>query len=174
MTDKQVDMFKLVEEVEKQKGMKNIDDIFSDLDSVKIETGETADVYHHDQRSYMDTVDQKMISRPVLPSEIGYYDSRFSAFKALIENVSYGTNQLNVYVEGHQEALTKYFQDAYNNAQDLYVVEARVNDEISRNTSHATLYEKGYYDGLVYIMKALRRSKELAMVKIDEQIRKKL
>ena len=36
MTDKNIDMFKLVEEVEKQKTL-NIDDIFSDLDSVKNE-----------------------------------------------------------------------------------------------------------------------------------------
>jgi hypothetical protein len=65
--------------------------------------------------------------------------------------------------------LEKYYGDAYQNSKDLYVIEARVNDEINRFNSNG-VYEKGYYDGLAYILKALKRSKELLMSRINKEI----
>ena len=161
-----IDMFKLVEQVEKQKQM-DIDDIFSTLDSVKAEESEKAQTQ---TRSYTSFTDPSKVSRPQLPENIGKYDTRFECFKGYIENVSYGTQNVNAYVEGHKDALEKYYSDAYQNSSDLYVTEARVNDEINKYNSHVGLYEKGYYDGLVYVLKALKKSKDLLMERINKEI----
>ena len=168
MADQKIDMFKLVEEVEKQKSV-DLDDIFNDLDLVKNSKETVSEVKAEPRARRAD--DANLVSKPIIPSNIGAYDTRFEAFKSIIEHVSYGTDNVNNYVEGHKTALEKYYRDAYNNSKDLYVIEARVNDEIAKTVSHEGLDEKGYYDGLVYVMKALKRSKELLMAKINDKIK---
>ena len=169
MADKSIDMFKLVEEVEKQKAM-DIDAIFSDLDSVKNEEVTTVK-----KKVYAsDTNTTATVSKPRIPDQIGSFETRFEAFRGVIEHVYYGVSNVNVYVEGHRDALEKYYKDAYNNFKDLYVIEARVNDEINRYGTHSQLYEKGYYDGLFYVLKALKRSKELLMTKLNSEINRNL
>ena len=169
MADKSIDMFKLVEEVEKQKAM-DIDAIFSDLDSVKNEEVSTVK-----KKVYTsDTNTTATVSKPRIPDQIGSYETRFEAFRGVIEHVYYGVSSVNIYVEGHRDALEKYYKDAYNNSKDLYVIEARVNDEINRYGTHSQLYEKGYYDGLFYVLKALKRSKELLMAKLNSEINRNL
>ncbi len=171
MTEKKIDMFKLVEQVEKQKKM-DIDDIFSTLDSVKDE-----EVRKEEQQktpSYVSSADPAKISRPRIPDDLGIYVTRFECFRSIIEHVSYGTQNVNAYVEGHRDALEKYYSDAYQNSKDLYVIEARVSDELNRSNSHSALYDKGYYDGLSYVLKALKRSKELLMTKVNSEIMKHL
>ncbi|MBR5755095.1 MAG: hypothetical protein IKX97_04685 [Erysipelotrichaceae bacterium] len=170
MADKQIDMFELVKEVEKQQ-LRNVDDVFSSLDSLKNE--EVSTVKQETPR-YTNTNEVKRVSKPGLPENIGPYDTRFEAFKGIVEHVSYGTIDVNNYIEGHKTALEKYFKDAYENARDLYVVEGRVNDEIARYTSRTQLYEKGYYDGLLYVYNALKKSKELLMGKLNKEITKNL
>lgn len=166
-----IDMFKLIAELEKQNQKTNVDDIFNDLDSVKNEdyvyTAVQAPRYAHTQ-------DIKTIRKPSLPLTVENYDTRFEAFKSIIEHVHYGTDEVNGYVEGHRDALEKYYKDAYNNSKDLYVIEARVSDEIQKNVSHSQLYEKGYYDGLVYTLQALNKSKELLISKINRLINSRL
>ncbi len=169
MADKNIDMFKLVEEVERQKAM-DIDAIFSDLDSVKNEEVTTVK-----KKVYAsDTNTTATVSKPRIPDQIGSFETRFEAFRGVIEHVYYGVSNVNVYVEGHRDALEKYYKDAYNNSKDLYVIEARVNDEINRYGTHSQLYEKGYYDGLFYVLKALKRSKELLMTKLNSEINRNL
>jgi hypothetical protein len=170
MADKYVDMFKLIEEVEKQRSM-NIDDIFSHLDSVKNEEITYARPKNYASSS---TSNVTLIRKPTIPDNFGAYDTRFSCFRGIIEHVVYGSNTDNAYVEGHKDAIEKYYKDAYNNSKDLYVIEARVNDEINKYTSRAQLYEKGYYDGLFYVLKALNRSKELLMNRLNREINTKL
>jgi hypothetical protein len=170
MPENNYDMFKLVEEVEKQKKTASIDDIFSSLDAVKTEEVKAEEK----ARTFTASADPSLVSKPRIPDSIGAYASRFEAFRGVIEHVSYGTKNVNAYVEGHKDALEKYYRDAFNNSKDLYVIEARVNDEINKSGSHAQLYEKGYYDGLVYVLKALKRSKELMMAEISAQIIAKL
>ena len=168
MTEKNIDMFKLVQEVEKQRTV-NTDDIFNDLDSLINEKNINTQTASTQNRS-AETAVSGIIQKPVIPDQIGEYSTRFEAFKGIIEHVSYGTNNSVTYVEGHKDALEKYFKDAYNNAKDLYVIEARVNDEINRYNTHNQVYEKGYYDGLFYVLKALKRSKELLMAKLNREI----
>ncbi|MBQ1567580.1 MAG: hypothetical protein IIZ80_06800 [Erysipelotrichaceae bacterium] len=168
MAEQKIDMFKLVEEVEKQKSV-DLDEIFNDLDLVK--NSKTVEREYRNESKSAKAEDVNLVSKPIIPNNIGVYDTRFEAFKSIIEHVSYGTDNMNSYVEGHRNALEKYYRDAYSNSKDLYVIEARVNDEINKSGSHADLYEKGYYDGLVYVMKALKRSKELLMSKINDKIK---
>jgi hypothetical protein len=170
MPDNKIDMFKLVQEVEKQKAM-NIDEIFSDLDSVKNEEVKVQEPRYTNSAA---TSSVNLIRKPTLPDDIGTYNTRFEAFKAIIEHVYYGTSNAGDYVQGHSDALEYYFKDAYANSKDLYVVEARVNDEINKFSSRAQLYQKGYYDGLFYVLKALKRSKELIMVVLNREINSKL
>ncbi len=169
MAEKSIDMFKLVEEVEKQKAM-DIDAIFSDLDSVKNEEISTVKKKVYTSQTSTSAV----VNKPRIPDQIGSYQTRFEAFRGVIEHVYYGVSNANVYVEGHRDALEKYYKDAYNNSKDLYVIEARVNDEINRYGTHSQLYEKGYYDGLFYVLKALKRSKELLMTKLNSEINRNL
>ena len=170
MTDKKIDIFKLVEQVEKQKKM-DIDDIFSNLDSVK---NEEVKKEEEKRQTYVSSNDPSLISRPRIPDEIGNYTTRFECFRCIIEHVSYGTQNVNAYVEGHKDALEKYYSDAYQNRKDLYVIEARVSDELNRNNVHSALYDKGYYDGLSYVDKALKKSKELLLATINREILKHL
>jgi len=170
MADK-IDMFKLVEEVEKQKTM-NIDDIFQTLDSVK--DGQTISSEKKTTYTSSSAKNNNVIKKPNLPEEFGQFDTRFEAFRGIIEHVDYGNNIENSYVVGHKDALEKYYKDAYNNTKDLYVIEARVNDEINKYRNSGQLYDKGYYDGLFYALKALKKSKELLMNRINREIIKNL
>lgn len=171
MPDNKIDMFKLVQEVEKQKSM-NIDEIFSDLDSIKNEEVKTKEDRYANSAATTSSVN--LIRKPTIPDDIGSFHTRFEAFKGIIEHVYYGSSNASDYVQGHSDALEYYFKDAYTNSKDLYVVEARVNDEINKFSSRAQLYQKGYYDGLFYVLKALKRSKELIMVVLNREINSKL
>lgn len=169
MADQNIDMNKVVEEVEKQKPL-DLDEIFNDLDLVKNNLDESSEAIKQ-TATYASAPESSLVSKPMIPDDIGYYDTRFDAFKAIIERVSYGTDKINAYVDGHKTALEKYYKDAYENYKDLYVTEAKVNNEISNSGSHSELYAKGYYDGLVYVRKALMRSKELVMADINNKIK---
>ena len=166
-----IDMFKLVQELEKQAesndNSSSVDAIFNTLDSIK--NGEVSYVKQEVPR-FTNTSEVRRVSKPSLPDNIGAYDTRFEAFKGIIEHVSYDTIDVNAYVEGHKTALEKYYKEAYENSKDLYVVEARVNDEITKYTSRTHLYEKGYYDGMFYVYNALKKSKELLMGKVNKEI----
>lgn len=171
MTEKKLDMFKLVEEVEKRKSA-DIDEIFNDLDSIKKE-----DV----KPDYVNTASHvsssvTLVKKPTLPSddEIGPYVTRFEAFRGYIEHVAYAANTNNEYNVGHSEAVKKYYEDAFQNRADLYMTESRVATELNRFPSKQRLFEKGYYDGLSYIADALKRSQKLLMRVLNELIRKNL
>ena len=166
MSNKDVDMFKLVEEVEKQKSA-NIDEIFSTLDSVKDNPDIETEVKHTSTTTSSNGATP--IRKPVVPESIGNFDTRFDAFKTIIGSVDYGDNPHD-YVSGHKDALEKYYSEAYNNSKDLYVIEARINDEINKFKSRENIYDKGYYDGLFYALKAIRKSKELTMMKLNKEI----
>ncbi len=174
MAENNLDMFKLVQEVEKQK-QSTLEDVFSQLDSVRNnDMREEKVTIINRTTAYSSTSNPDLVTKPTIPNHFGDYDTRFEAFKAIIEYVSYGTTNVNDYVSGHRDALEKYYRDAYSNQKDLYLIEARVNDEISRYVTRNDLYEKGYYDGLFYVLKALKRSKELLEEKIGEALGKVL
>ena len=170
------DIFKLVEEVENQKKA-SLDDIYSMLDDVKNDSS-VIDVQpkvysEQPQTTVSSAARPTKVQKPSLPKTVTF-DTRFECFKSLIEGVDYGVDNSPEYVEGHKKALEHVYQDAYNNPKDLYVVEARVNDEINRMVTKNTLYLKGYYDGLFYALKTLRQSKTLSMDKVAKLLKANL
>ena len=150
-----VDMFKLVEQVEKQKSERdaNLDSIFSDLDALTNTDGGA-----------------KQVTIPSIPNHIGSYLTRYDCFKAIIEHVSYGTSNVKEYMNGHKDALNKYYVDVNDCKKDLSVLERKVSQDIQNYGSHDQLYEKGYYDGMLYVLKAIKRSKELIMKEMADKL----
>ena len=106
MAEQKIDMFKLVEEVEKQKKV-DLDEIFNDLDLVR--NANTEETQTRSEPKARKVEDINLVSKPIIPGNIGPYDTRFEAFKGIIEHVSYGTDNINSYVEGHKNALEKYY-----------------------------------------------------------------
>lgn len=167
--NKDLDMFKLAEEVAKQNSANkkeetevqaDLDSIFSDLDSIT--------------NSYEKSEESVRVIKPALPNNIGDYTTRYEAFKCLVEAVSYGRNNSEEYVKGHKDALEKFSQSCYQNRKNMSVYEDELNREIADYPSRYKLYEKGYYDGMFFILKAIKRSKELAMDNLVKELRAEL
>lgn len=149
-----------------------IDDIYSLLDEITNDERKN-DISQKDdnlngQRSknlagIAKTINQnRIVRKPILPS-ITSYSNRFDCFEKLIENCDYGSVYSESYVEGHKEALYKYLDSAKENPNNLFIAEGKLNDEINKyaRASKSSIYVKGYYDGLLYVYKAFKRSKEL-------------
>ncbi|GEM_PF-1305330 len=176
MTNKNTDIFKLVEEVNKQKTKEsqNIDDVFSMLDGIKdVEVNDvknTINQMNPDSGSMSSLNDKgnftsRVVKRPTLAKPTKSHDSRYNCFMDMIANVDYGTSNSQEYVNGHKEALSLCIKQAENNPDDLYMVEAMINDELNRNTM-SSIYAKGYKDGMTYASQALKYSKAELMNKI--------
>lgn len=155
----------------------NIDQIYGMLDEIK-EDGDASSLDNIRQTvssSYnrtdsglnfssreVNTGKSYVVKKPVVPADIGDYDSRYDYFIAYLSAVDYGNNNSPDYMSGHMAALEKYYNDAQANKKDLTLVEARLNDEVNEASSvpRTTIYEKGYYDGLYYVIRSLKKSKE--------------
>ena len=161
-----LDMFKLAEEVAKQKTAQdvNLDSIFSDLDSVTNSHSYATSGHEETQR----------VIKPALPGKISDYTTRYEAFKNLIEAVSYGTNNSEEYVRGHRDALEACSETDFKNRKNMSLYEDNLNKEIAEYPSRYNLYDKGYYDGMFYVLKAVRRSMELAMDNLVKELRAQL
>lgn len=118
-----------------------------------IEFNKTADVY-----------------KPSL-SDISEYDTRFDGFTILLKNIDYKDNN-SEYVNGHKKAIKDQYKKAYE-LNDLNKFESIINEEIA-NYSSQTLSDKGYYDGMMYVLKAVKKSKELIFERINNQIKSEL
>ena len=169
------DIFKIVQEVEKQKRA-SLDELYEMLDDAQNVNSDKSvvDVKAKVNQAIepanllnirSNVIPSTRISLPSFPPQVTF-DTRLDCFRALIEGVNYGKENSLEYVNAHRQALEDVYRDASNNAKDLYVIEARVNDEINRTISKTTIAEKGYYDGLMYALKAIRKSKTMMMDKI--------
>ena len=109
------------------------------------------------------TFDSATVKRPAvpLPSSVSY-NGRYDCFVKILEKVDYGSYNANEYVKGHSEALNKYHDQALTSSKDLSMVEGRLKDEITKynHIEKTNLYVKGYYDGLLYVYRALKNSKD--------------
>ena len=174
------DIYRLVEEVEKQKKAASVEDIFSLLDNVSNDTTPIEELRRSMHSSATVTLKDFATTstgraiKPSLPAKVDGYDTRFECFKMLIGGVDYGEGNSELYVKGHRYALEKYYEDAANNAGDLYLTESRLNEELVRFGSYNDLTRKGYFDGLNYVLKALKKSKELMAARIASLLKKEL
>ena len=182
------DIFKLVEEMNKNKTVehtglnsnkKEVEDIFSMLNEVQEKNNiSVEDVRRSVNRSSEINLNTnygkraKVIKKPTLPSNVEY-DLLSDGIIAYISNVEYGDNDSD-YVLAHRSALEKYYKEIVSNRKDISVVEGHVNDEISALDSRNTLSEKGYYDGLYYVLRAIKKAKSEVSFKINEKLKEKL
>lgn len=116
------------------------------------------------------------VSRPEVPSLNGVsFEKRIDYFIYLLKAVNYGTANSIAYVRGHLKALNTYLKQAQFNAQNLTLVEATVGKQLDEYLTQGkkTLESKGYYDGLNYVYKALRLSKEVMAAKIDRLLKER-
>jgi len=178
MVNKNVDIYKLVEEVNKRDTNKDIDDIYSMLDDLKdVEVAEVKKKVSSMNPETNTTLKGKGVSgsstvkRPNVPEINKDFESRYEYFMELVRRVDYGIENSSDYVKGHKAALKKYLNEANNNPKSLYLVEASVNDEINKSSSNGSIFDKGYNDGLSYIYQALRKSKLSMIEKIRQAIK---
>ena len=179
MSNKNQDIYKLVEEVERQKRA-SLEDIYAMLDEegnddvaeVKAKVNSSAAVSLSSLNINTKNVSTSRRSKASFPDSVTF-DTRFDCFKALIEGVQYEGDNYE-YINAHKKALEDVYQEAFNNTKDLYVVESSVNNQINRITSKVSVAQKGYYDGLTYALKAIRKSKNYSMKKIAEMLDKSL
>lgn len=118
-----------------------------------------------------------MVKRPVVPDRIDVdFNTRYDYFLYLIQNVNYGSSNSENYVIGHRRALNKYLCEADRNPTDLSLCEAAISDEIHSmlNRSKTSLDSKGYFDGLNYVHKSLRKSKEIMAERINNILKREL
>lgn len=191
MVDKNTNIFDLVEEVNKEKKKssiqreKEMNDIYSMLDDIKKDNNVSIDDVREKINNYTSektntAINDKLenysntVKKPEVPSSIDNYDKYSECVLAFITAVDYGTNNSRQYVEGHKEALEKYYSEIKNNHKDIYVVEGRINEEINSYSSKSSLRDKGYYDGLFYVHKSLKKAKELLTGKVNNLLVKKL
>ena len=182
------DIYKLVEEMNKNKTVehtglnsnkKEVEDIFSMLNEVQeknnISVEEVRRSVNRSSEINLNTnygKRAKVIKKPTLPSNVEY-DLLSDGIIAYISNVEYGDNDSD-YVLAHRSALEKYYKEIVSNRKDISVVEGHVNDEISALDSRNTLSEKGYYDGLYYVLRAIKKAKSEVSFKINEKLKEKL
>ncbi len=128
-------------------------------------------------RDKIDTQRKVMIvSRPSLPKIPSSLKTRLDIYLYCLKNVDYGKDNNRSYVDGHIEALNRYLEQAKLNPNNLEVVLATVNDELKwkGKTSKVDLKDKGYTDGLSYVMQALKKSKDVIAKEINSILQREL
>lgn len=187
MIDKNTNIFDLVEEVNKNKNKssisteKEINDIYSMLDEIKndnnVSIDEVREKINNHSSSYTNSSSTERLAdyatsvkKPELPGSVSNYHNFSECVLAFIAGVDYGSNNAKEYVNGHKEALEKYIYEIKNNAKDLYIVEINLNKIIDGFSSKSSLRDKGYYDGLVYVLKALLKAKEIMTESINNKL----
>lgn len=188
--DNKTNIFDLVEEVNREKkkstmaAEKEINDIYSMLDEIKNDNNiSVEDVrekvnsfsFYDDNAGINDRLENysTVVKKPDVPNISGY-DKYSDIILATISAVNYGSNNSKEYVEGHKLALENYYKDINNNVNDIYVVEAKINEDINNFSSKSSLRDKGYYDGLIYVLKAIKNAKEQVTEKVNNRLIEKL
>lgn len=103
------------------------------------------------------------------------YESRFAYVKEMLENVMYPPRQRGYYRDGHQDAIQRYLRRMNLNPKDMNMYENIVTEEIKKyyaNNEHkrGNKYDEGYYEGLRFIQRTLRESKERLMEEVSDRL----
>ena len=92
---------------------------------------------------------------------------------AFVYSSLYGSENSTDYVKGHKDALDKCFELVYENNKDIKIAEDSISKELESFES-TTIEQKGYYDGLFYSLKAIKKAKEYILRKIAKEINSEL
>lgn len=161
---------------------KEIDDLFAKLEQ---DQSQVEDIYDKFDQETPDLITLKesdlhrstTVRRPEVPSITNEsFERRIDYFLYMLKGVNYGAENSQIYVRGHLKALNRYIKKAQFNAKNLLVVEASVSKEITEYSRKPKndIETKGYYDGLNYVYKALRLSKEAMALKINKILKREL
>lgn len=99
--------------------------------------------------------------------------TRYEYFLTLLDDVVYERNYRGYYKDGHAKAIDIYRSKAEFCQNDLVALETEVAKEIHRtrlNRKTRDRFEIGYFDGLQFVEKALKRSKLYMMTIIKEEL----
>ena len=151
----------------------NIDDLLKQLDYINAGNIEIEQSPVRPQSQSKVGINKPIVT-PELPDRVEGYSTRFEAFKKYIQNVPYDTTSPKDYVNGHKDALEKYYKEACNNPKDLYVVEAVAKNEKKKLQGYQQIYDRGFSDGIDYVIKALNASKRNIMAMINREVNTKL
>lgn len=189
MAKNDTNIFDLVEELNKSKNKssmqkeKEINDIYSMLDEIKNDNNISIDEVRDKVNNYSNfskTVNDSLenystvVNVPTLPNSVTNYDTYSECIFAFFRAVDYGTSNSKQYVQGHKSALEKYYNEITNNHKDIYVVEARLNEEINKFSSKDDVFSKGYYDGLFYALRSIKKARALLESKINIKLREQI
>lgn len=165
---------------------RDIDDIYRMLDSIA-SSSDSSSLDDVRRRVNIRTGDDRLINyrtveaeatrvirKPELPKNVDNYETRLECFLMFLQGVDYSRVGSQEYIDGHRKALENYYVGAQNNPKDLAVIEGQVKEELSSLSSGNSLYSKGYYEGLNYVARALKRSKELLTARICQLLKKEL
>ena len=130
----------------------------------------TRNIYEKDK--YIKQIDDKevnviednldsLVNKPEVNDIVLNNENYVECILLYLTNVNYGTSNSNEYVKGHKKALKKYVEEVINNNEKIYIVENKLSDEISSFNNKSSLEDKGYYDGLLYVLKSIRKAKAL-------------
>lgn len=158
------DIFDMLDEIKKDNNI-SVDEVKQRVNSTKSQESEI----HDSLENY-----SNVVVKPTVPEHVDNYDTYSDCLLQFIRMVNYGTNNSKEYVRGHKAALEKYYSEISNNKKDIYVVEGSVNDEINGLVSKEGLYDKGYYDGLFYILRSLKKAKALMTSKLNTLLKEKI
>lgn len=188
MADNNTNIFDLVDQVNKNKNKssmqveKEVDDIFSMLDEIKTDNNISVDEVRNAVNNYSsskvldDSIERNtsQVKKVSVPSSVSGWNTYSECVLTYFKSVDYGTDNSKEYVEGHRAAIEKYYKEIVNNRRDIYVVEGHVNDELSSFSSKSSLSDKGYYDGLFYVLKSIRKAKSQVNSTLAQVLRKKI
>lgn len=124
------------------------------------------------KEEYDEDPNTSIVLKPEL-SEVNDYTSFSNLIFKMIQNVNYGTNNASEYVFGHKKALKEYALEIKNNNENINLVEDNISLKINSIQTKSSLEDKGYYDGLLYVLKAIRKAKDKIYLKIREEVNDK-
>ena len=88
----------------------------------------------------------------------------------LLNSIDYGQDNSKEYCEGHKKALDKYFMEIKNNSRNIESILEKLNNEISGWKNKTSINDKGYYDGMFYVLKATKKAKKVFLDKANMEL----
>ncbi len=101
-----------------------------------------------------------------------HYHSRYDYFMDAVEDHLYLDRHRGYYRQGHQEAISRYQEQAEMNRNNLCALEKIIQEEIRSCSDwrHRDKYAEGYFDGLKFVQRCLLQSKFVLMEEVNEAL----
>lgn len=107
----------------------------------------------------VNTLVGSIVEKPEV-AEISIKDYYIEYILETINAVNYGDDNSKEYCLGHDKALDKYFDDIKKNKNTIETLE-KLNNEIESIKDKTSIEDKGYYDGLFYILKTIKKANQI-------------